>query len=146
MKIYLAADHGGFLLKEEIKKFLERKKINYEDLGTNSKESTDYPDYAFKVGEKISKDNLSRGILICGTGTGMEIAANKVKGVRAALAYDNYSAKMARQDNNTNVLCLRGRFFPKEKAKKIISTFLSTKFSNLSRHKQRINKVRRYEK
>lgn len=116
----LASDHAGLRLKEKVKKYLARKKIEYEDLGTKSFKSVDYPDYALKVAEKVAKNKNTRGILICGTGTGMTIAANKVKGIRAVAAYDAYSAKMSRIDNDTNVLGLRGRFFPFEKIKKII--------------------------
>ena len=109
MRVILASDHAGLRLKEKIKKYLARKKIEYEDMGTNSFKSVDYPDYAFKVAEKVAKNNHTRGILVCGTGTGMTIAANKVKGIRAVAAYDAYSAKMSRIDNDTNVLGLRGR-------------------------------------
>jgi ribose 5-phosphate isomerase B len=140
-KIYLSADHAGFKLKERIKRFLDKKKIPYEDLGTDSLKSVDYPDYAKKVAKKVAKEKNSRGILICGTGTGMAIAANRFKGVRAAAAYDIYSAKMSRVDNDANVLGLRGRFFPFEKIKKIISIWLKTPFSGKSRHRIRIQKL-----
>jgi ribose 5-phosphate isomerase B len=145
MRVILASDHAGLRLKEKIKKYLARKKIEYEDLGTNSFKSVDYPDYALKVAEKVAKNNNTRGILVCGTGTGMTIAANKVKGIRAVAAYDAYSAKMSRIDNDTNVLGLRGRFFPLEKIKKIITVWLDTPFSGEKRHKWRIKKIRDYE-
>jgi len=146
MEVIIASDHAGFRVKEKIKKYLERKKIAYQDLGTNSFESVDYPDYALKVAEKVSKNRNRRGILVCGTGTGMTIAANKVKGIRAVAAYDAYSAKMSRVDNNANVLGLRGRFFPWEKVKEIINVWLSTPFSGETRHKRRIKKIADYEK
>ena len=146
MRVILASDHAGLRLKEKIKKYLARKKIEYEDLGTNSFKSVDYPDYALKVAEKVAKNNNTRGILVCGTGTGMTIAANKVKGIRAVAAYDAYSAKMSRIDNDTNVLGLRGRFFPLEKIKKIITVWLDTPFSGEKRHERRIKKIRDYER
>jgi ribose 5-phosphate isomerase B len=105
----------------------------------------DYPDYAIQVAEKVAEDKNLRGILVCGTGTGMTIAANKVKGVRAAAAYDAYSAKMSRIDNDTNVLGLRGRFFPFRRVKKIIHIWLETPFSGKDRHKRRIQKIADYE-
>jgi len=146
MRVILASDHAGLRLKEKVKKYLARKKIEYEDLGTKSFKSVDYPDYALKVAEKVAKNKNTRGILVCGTGTGMTIAANKVKGIRAVAAYDAYSAKMSRIDNDTNVLGLRGRFFPFEKIKKIITVWLDTPFSGEKRHKRRIKKIGDYER
>lgn len=146
MEVFIASDHAGFRLKEKIKKYLERKKIWYQDMGTDSLNSVDYPDYALKVAEEVAKDRNRRGILICGTGTGMTIAANKVKGIRAAAAYDPYSAKMSRVDNDTNVLGLRGRFFPLKKIKKIINIWLNTPFSGEERHKRRLRKIADYER
>jgi len=146
MRVILASDHAGLRLKEKVKKYLARKKIEYEDLGTKSFKSVDYPDYALKVAEKVAKNKNTRGILVCGTGTGMTIAANKVKGIRAVAAYDAYSAKMSRMDNDTNVLGLRGRFFPFEKIKKIITVWLDTPFSGEKRHKRRIKKIGDYER
>jgi len=146
MKILIASDHAGFELKKKIRDFFNKNKIIYEDLGTFGEDKEDdYPDYAFKVAERVAKEKNSRGVLICGSGTGMVIAANKVVGIRAALAYDSYSAKMAAQDNNVNVLCLRGRFFAPENAKKIISTWIKTSFSSKLRHKRRIKKISDYE-
>ncbi len=145
MRVILASDHAGLRLKEKVKKYLAKKKIEYEDLGTGSFTSVDYPDYALKVAEKVAKNKNTRGILVCGTGTGMTIAANKVKGIRAVAAYDAYSAKMSRIDNDTNVLGLRGRFFPLEKVKKIITVWLDTSFSGEKRHKRRIKIIRDYE-
>jgi ribose 5-phosphate isomerase B len=146
MRVILASDHAGLRLKEKVKKYLARKKIEYEDLGTKSFKSVDYPDYALKVAEKVAKNKNTRGILVCGTGTGMTIAANKVKGIRAVAAYDAYSAKMSRIDNDTNVLGLRGQFFPFEKIKKIITVWLDTPFSGEKRHKRRIKKIGDYER
>lgn len=145
-KLYLGADHAGFAVKEKLKKYFKEKKISFEDLGTYSLDSVDYPDYAIAVAKKISKDKNTKGILICGTGTGMAIAANKVKGIRAVAAYDNYSAKMSRNDNDANVLALRGRFFPFDKIERIVSIWLKTPFSQKPRHKRRINKIKLFEK
>ncbi len=144
MTIFLGADHAGFETKERLKKFFDKNKIAYEDLGTHSEESVDYPDYAVKVARSVASEK-ARGILICGTGTGMAIAANKVKGVRAALAYDSYSAKMSRNDNDVNVLCLRGRKFSYKQAESIVKIWLKTPFSNEERHKRRIEKIRKLE-
>ena len=146
MKVIIASDHAGYQIKEKIKKYLQRKKIDFEDLGTHSTSSVDYPDFALKVSQKVARNREHRGILICGTGTGMIIAANKVKGIRAVAAYDTYSAKMSRIDNDTNVLGLRGRFFPYVKIQKIISVWLATPFSGEKRHKRRIKKISAYER
>lgn len=141
MKVYLGADHAGYKLKEEIKGWLEKKNIPYEDMGTYSKAPVDYPDYAKIVSEEVVKDKGSRGILICGTGTGMTIAANRIKGVRAVAAYDSYSAKMSRFDNNSNILALRGRKFVFKEIEKIMKVWFGAKFSENLRHKRRIRKL-----
>jgi len=116
-------------------------------MGTHSKVPVDYPEYAFRVAETVAenKDKDYRGVLICGTGSGMSIAANKVKGIRAAAAYDAYSAEMARNDNNANVLGLRGRKFPFAKVKEILDIWLGTPYSWKDRHNRRIQKIGRYE-
>ena len=143
MKIYLGSDHAGFKLKEYLKKYFDKVKIKYEDLGAfTDKKKSDYPDYATKVAKKVVK-NKEKGILICGTGTGMVMSANKIKGARAAMAYDSYSAKMSRYDNDANILCLRGRNFNFNKAKNIVKIWLKEKFSNISRHKKRIKKIKK---
>ena len=146
MKVIIASDHAGVKLKEKIIQYLKRRKIEYRDLGTDSSDSVDYPDYAFRVAERIAKDKNLRGILVCGTGTGMTIAANKIQGVRALAAYDPYSAKMSRIDNDSNVLGLRGRFFPFDRVKRIIQVCLNTPFSGEERHKRRIKKIADYER
>jgi ribose 5-phosphate isomerase B len=145
-KIYIASDHAGFKVKEKMKKYLKAKGLVFEDMGTHSSSPTDYPDYAFEVAKKVASQKGSRGILICGTGTGMVMAANKVKGVRAVAAYDKYSAQMSRRDNDANVLCLRGRFFPFEKIKDLVSIWLAAPFSGQARHKKRIRKLSLFEK
>tara|TARA_Y100000310_G_C20334932_1_gene647032 strand:- start:42 stop:494 length:453 start_codon:yes stop_codon:yes gene_type:complete len=146
-KLYIASDHGGFKLKEKIKDHLNKQGVEYEDLGTHGgDDEDDYPDYAFEVGGKVSKGRSNRGILICGSGSGMAMAVNKVKGIRGVMAYDAYSAKMSRVDNDANVLCLRERYFAPANAKKIVSVWLNAEFSGLARHKRRINKIRKYER
>lgn len=143
--IILGSDHAGFKLKEKIKKHLAKKKIDFVDVGAYSEASVDYPVYAKKLAKKVKagRNKGIKGILVCGSGTGMAIAANRVKGIRAVLAYDAYSAKMSRVDNNSNVLCLRGRNFSSEKAKKITDIWLRTKFSGKKRHERRIKKIDR---
>lgn len=140
-KIYIGSDHAGFLAKKFILKILKEMSYDFEDLGTYSEESVDYPDYAKIVCHKVLTDKFSVGILICGSGTGMQIAANKIKGIRAVFSYDEYSAKKSREDNDCNVLTLRGRNFDKLKYKGIINTFLKTSFSGKERHKRRIKKL-----
>ncbi|MEK6856221.1 MAG: RpiB/LacA/LacB family sugar-phosphate isomerase [Nanoarchaeota archaeon] len=145
-KIYLGSDHAGFVLKEKIKKNLSKKGFLIFDSTPELIEGDDYSDYAFRVGERVSKDKTSLGVLICGSGTGMIIAANKVKGIRASMIYDKYSAKMARYDNDSNIACLRGRKFSFAKNIKILDIWLKTKFSGIKRHRRRIKKIERYEK
>ncbi len=146
MKIAIGSDHAGFKLKEEIKKFLEGKGgIDVIDFGTHSEERVDYPDYAIPLAESISKKEEDFGILICGTGIGMSIAANKVKGIRASLVSDVYSAHSAREHNNANILCMGGRVLGIELAKEITNTWLNASFLG-DRHERRINKIMEYEK
>ena len=144
MKIFIGSDHGGFKLKEKIKKYLKDLNYEYEDLGTNNTQSSDYPDFAYKVAKKVSETN-SKGILICGTGIGMSISANKVKGIRAALAYDETTARMSREHNNSNILCLGERTTKEALAKKIVKVWLSTKFSKEERHHRRVSKIMKLE-
>ncbi len=143
--IYLGADHAGYKLKEELKRFLKQQRMPFEDLGAHRpQKNDDYPDYAAKVSEMVVK-NKAKGILICGTGTGMVIAANKKKGIRAALAYDKFTARTAREHNDANILCLNGWKYNAKKTKQIVKTWLNTKFSGASRHKRRLNKIRKLE-
>lgn len=136
-KIYLGSDHAGFKAKQKIKKILKKLGYGFVDLGTFSEESVDYPEYAKAVCLKVLEEK-SFGILICGSGTGMQIAANKIKRIRAAFCFDKYSAKMARYDNDANVLTLRARKFSFFKYRGIVETFLKTEFSREDRHKRRI--------
>ena len=138
--IYIASDHGGFELKEKICTFLKDLKYSVKDLGTFSEESVDYPDFASKLCDKILK-NKSLGILICGTGIGMSISANKRKGIRAALCLNEFMAKMSREHNDANVLCLGARIIGDELAKSIAAAWLDSRFSSEERHLRRINKI-----
>ncbi len=140
--ILIASDHAGFFLKEKIKLYLKKKKLNYEDVGPFAyTKDDDYPDYAFRLSRKVAKNQHARGILVCGTGTGMVIAANKVRDIRAVAAYDGPSARLSRQHNNTNVLCLPARHFPLSKIRLLIKTWLSTPFIPKPRHVRRIKKL-----
>lgn len=141
MKIAIGSDHAGFKLKEEIKKYLENQKIEYKDYGTASEESVDYPDFAFAVARDVSAGKFDRGILICGSGVGMTIAANKVRGVRAVNAYDEYTARQSREHGDCNVLCLAGRKLKVKEALKIVEVWIKTPFSNEERHLRRIRKI-----
>ncbi len=138
-KIYIASDHAGFKLKNNIlSKFSKNKKII--DLGPNSSISVDYPDYAKKLSKKIASDKSSFGILICGSGMGMAITANKIKNVRAALCYSNKNTKLSRLHNNANIITLGERLISKNKAINLIKIFLRTKFEG-GRHLRRIKKI-----
>ena len=139
-KLILGSDHAGFKLKEEIKKFLDKQKIEYEDLVVFSDEPSDYPDISYNLAEKIAKTN-SKGILMCGTGIGESIVANKVKGVRAANCFNEYTAQKSREHNDSNVLCLGARVLSADESKKIIRTWLETDFSGEERHKRRLGKI-----
>lgn len=139
--IAIGSDHGGYELKQEIIRMLDDKKMPYKDFGCYSMESVDYPVYAKLVCEAILSGECDKGILICGTGIGISIAANKIKGIRAALCSDCYTAGVTREHNDTNVLCLGGRVLGVEVAKKIAETFLSTDFSNEQRHINRIKQL-----
>ena len=145
MKIALAADHAGFEEKEKIKKTLDSLGVGYDDMGTNSTEPVDYPDYAEKVGEAVASGEYERGILVCGSGTGMAIAANKVPGIRAAVAWNEEIARLSRQHNDANVLSLAARYIPDEEQEKIVKAFLSAKFEG-GRHERRVEKIEQIEK
>ena len=139
-KVILASDHAGFKLKEEIKKFLIKKRKKVLDLGTKNTSSVDYPDYAHLLSKKMKKSKNQFGILICGTGVGMSMAANKHKNIRAALCYNIKSTKLSRQHNNANVMTIGARLTKKNIALKCISTFLKTDFDG-GRHLRRIKKI-----
>ena len=139
-KICIASDHAGFKLKENIKRFLIKKQISIIDLGPNNEKSVDYPDFAKKVSLRVKSKKSQIGILVCGSGTGMAISANKTKGIRAAVCYNLRSTKLSRQHNNANVISLGSRLIKKENALKMISAFLSTNFDG-GRHLKRIKKI-----
>ncbi len=139
--IALGNDHGGYRLKQEVIQYLEEQKLEYKDYGCKSEESCDYPVYAKKVAEAIVSGECDRGILICGTGIGISIAANKVKGIRAALCHDTFSAQATREHNDANILALGARVVGSGLALKIVDTFLNTEFSNDERHKNRIRQI-----
>ena len=139
-KAIIASDHAGFKLKEEIKKFLIKKRKKVLDLGTKNTSSVDYPDFAHRLSKKMKKPANQFGILICGTGTGMSMVANRHKNIRAALCYDNKSTKLSRLHNNANVMTIGARLIKKDVALKCVSTFLSTNFDG-GRHLRRIKKI-----
>lgn len=144
--IYLGADHAGFHLKEELKKYLEELGYEYEDLGNKQLEpKDDYPDFALAVGGKVAETG-GRGILICATGFGMAIVANKVKGIRAAVCWDEFTALQSREHNDANILCLGGKVIDLETAKKIIRIWLETEFAGEERHVRRLKKIEEAEK
>ena len=139
-KIVIASDHAGYSLKEYVKKFLNRKKIQIKDVGANSNKKVDYPDYAHKLSKVIKKNRNSIGVLICGSGQGMIMAANKHKNIRAALCYNVKSTKLSRLHNDANVITLGSRLISKNEAMKFISAFLNTKFEG-GRHLRRVKKI-----
>jgi ribose 5-phosphate isomerase B len=144
MRIALGADHAGYSTKEALKPLLDRLAIPYDDLGTFSDESVDYPDFAARVAQAVSSGTCDRGILVCGTGIGMAIAANKFAGVRAAPVVDLVSARLCRQHNDANVLALGARVTPPDAVPEIVKTFLETAFEG-GRHQRRLDKIARLE-
>jgi len=141
MRVAIGSDHAGFKAKEIIKGYLKRKKIEFKDFGTTSEESVDYPDFGYAVARAVAQGEFDRGILICGSGVGMTIVANKVNGIRAVLAHDSYTAKQSRQHGDCNVLCLAGKKLTKAKLNKIVDVWLKTEFSGEERHLRRIRKI-----
>ncbi|MFF2287523.1 ribose 5-phosphate isomerase B [Peribacillus butanolivorans] len=144
MKVAIASDHGGIQIREEIKNLMNELNIPFEDFGCECSTSVDYPDYALPVAEKVAQGEFDRGILICGTGIGMSIAANKVKGVRCALVHDVYSAKLTRQHNDSNMLAMGERVIGPGLAREIAQTWLTSEFEG-GRHGNRIGKIAEYE-
>lgn len=145
MKIGLGSDHGGFELKKEILDHLNKKGIACEDFGTYTKDSCDYPDYAYKVAKAVVAGTCDLGILVCGTGIGISIAANKVEGIRCAVVSDTFSAEMSRAHNNANILALGERVVGKGLALKIVDTWLEAGFEG-GRHTGRVDKIMAIEK
>lgn len=145
MKIAIASDHAGFEAKEELKPLLNELGIEVEDLGTMSGDSVDYPDYAKKVAEAVVHGEVNQGLLVCGSGIGMTISANKVDGIRAALAWNEETARLAREHNDANVLAIGSRTTPKEDIPKIVRAWFEAKFAG-GRHERRIEKITELEK
>jgi ribose 5-phosphate isomerase B len=145
MQIALGADHAGFELKEKIKRYLLEKGIAVDDHGTNSPQSVDYPDYAFFVAEQVAAGKATYGILVCGSGIGMSIAANKVHGIRAAHVTSETEAQLSREHNDANVLALGGRVLQEDTACKIVDRWLSTQFAG-GRHQERVDKIMAIER
>ena len=139
-KISLASDHAGFVLKEIIKKRLTKQKIKVFDLGPTTKDSVDYPDYAKKVARNVSSKRTNMGILVCGSGTGMAMSANKFRKIRAAVCYNSASTRLSRTHNNANILAIGSRLTNNKKALKLVNIFLSTKFEG-GRHLRRVKKI-----
>jgi ribose 5-phosphate isomerase B len=145
MKISLGADHAGFELKNQIKQHLQQKGIEISDEGTNSGDSVDYPDYARLVAHDVAEQRVDLGILVCGSGIGMAMAANKVGGIRAANVSSEYEAQMSREHNNANVLTLGARIVGREQALAIVEKWLATPFAG-GRHERRVEKIAAIEK
>ncbi|HXI61134.1 MAG TPA: ribose 5-phosphate isomerase B [Pyrinomonadaceae bacterium] len=145
MKIAIASDHAGFEEKERLKPLLTELGIQFEDLGTGSEASVDYPDYARKVGDEVRSGHVEQGLLVCGSGTGMAIAANKVPGVRAAVAWNEETARLAREHNDANVLALGARTTPNDQLPGIVRAWFAAKF-DAGRHARRVEKITEIEK
>lgn len=144
MKLAIGSDHGGFRLKEAIKTYLLTHDYEVTDFGTESKDSCDYPDFALPVAQAVAKGEYDRGILICGTGIGIGIVANKVKGIRAALCHDTFSAEACRNHNDANILTMGERIVGEGLALKIVETFLNSDFEG-GRHQRRVDKIKALE-
>jgi ribose 5-phosphate isomerase B len=140
MRVAIGADHGGYELKERVVEFLERQGYDFEDLGTHDRESVDYPDFGAQVARAVASGAFERGILICGTGIGMSMTANKVPGIRAAVCTDGFTARMARQHNDAQILCLGGRVLGVGSALEVVEVFLSTAAQG-GRHARRVRKI-----
>lgn len=140
MKIALAADHAGYEEKEKVKRTLDEMGIDYTDMGTDSCDSVDYPDYARKAAEAVARGEYDQGLLVCGSGTGMAIAANKVHGIRAAVAWNPDIARLAREHNDANVLSLAARFTSDDQTREILKAWFEAKFEG-GRHATRVEKI-----
>ena len=145
MRIAIGSDHAGYELKSALLKYLQQKKVEVYDMGPFNKDSVDYPDYAIQVGHALQRNVSDLGILVCYTGIGMSMAANKVKGIRAALVQTTENARLTREHNNANVLCLGAKDVTESLAKEIVDVFLSTAFTE-GRHTRRVEKVNNIEK
>lgn len=144
-RIVIGSDHAGFLVKETIRQYLQAAGYSVDDQGTNSEESVDYPDYGKAVGERVASKQADLGVAVCGSGIGISIAANKVPGIRAALAHDVMTARLAREHNDANVLALGGRIVSPETALEMVQTFLTTAYLG-GRHQRRVDKIAQIER
>lgn len=144
MKLAIGCDHGGFALTEAIRAHLKEKGVQFQDFGTYSAESVDYPMFAVKVANAVASGEAELGILVCSTGIGISIAANKVKGIRAAVCCNELCARLTRNDNNANILCLGGKIVDKETGLKIVDTFINTGFEG-GRHARRVDQIAKIE-
>ena len=140
-KVAVGADHAGFPLKVQVLEYLKKKEYEVLDLGTFSEEPCDYPDFAEAVGEAVRSGKADIGVVLCGSGVGACVAANKIPGVRAGLCHDTFSAHQGREDDDTNVLCMGCRVIGSNLAMEVLQSFLNAKFSGLERHQRRLNKV-----
>ena len=141
MKVVIAADHAGFLLKENLRGFLEEQNYEVVDLGTDSEAPVDYPDFAEKIGTAILDERATRGVLICGSGVGASVAANKIKGIRAGLCHDTYSARQGVEHDAIDILVLGARVIGAELARELVKAFLTAEFTGEERHRRRLEKV-----
>ena len=148
MRLYIASDHAGYSLKEHLKKALEGE-YKLADFGPENEENVDYPDFALKVAKQVAAENGAIGILVCGTGIGMAMAANKVRGIRAAVLYDEFSARAAKEHNDANVVCVGARTLDEKRAGKLVEVFLNSEFlgrkKEFERHARRIEKIAEIE-
>ncbi|PTM56765.1 ribose 5-phosphate isomerase B [Desmospora activa] len=144
MRVIIGSDHGGYRLKESLKAVMEKRGIIVEDIGCDCEESVDYPDYALPVASRVVSGEFDRGVLICGTGLGMSIAANKVPGIRCAVVSDEFSARMSREHNDANVLALGARVVGPGLAETILATWLEAEFDG-ERHRRRLDKIEKLE-
>ncbi len=145
MIVAIGADHGGYLLKTRIVELLKNLGHEVHDLGTNSEDPVDYPDFALAVSQDILMKKADRGVLLCGSGVGASVAANKFPGIRAAVCHDTFSAHQGVEDDNMNILCLGARVIGAELAKEIVKTWLAAAFSGAERHKRRLSKIKKIE-
>jgi len=141
MKLAIGSDHAGLVLKREVRRALDERQLAVEDYGTHTDDSVDYPDFAARVAQAVSRGDCALGVLVCGTGIGMSIAANKVSGIRAAVCTTEFEARMARAHNDANVLCLGGRVVGAGLAAQIVEAFLDQRFEG-GRHERRLQKIR----
>ena len=143
MKIAIGSDHAGFQLKEAIALYLRKKRISFKDFGTHNEESCDYPDIAFPVARAVAANKYDRGILVCGSGVGVSITANRVKGIRAVMVGDEYTARQSREHGDSNIICFGGRRLSAARAIKLLAIWLKTPFSGEPRHVRRLRKIDR---